>query len=299
MNITPQIAASLRAIDLSTEASALKAYEPLCLSPLLLSLMRDRRNADVKNIALRRAKAAGKELAFPFVYEALRDVIGEEIRHYVTTYRGKARKISLQEIKRRLAILLAKWEEETKKKEAGELPMIEGEGYGYIVNYAMEQGLKYGSTRRLSNAERKAIDLTAERILQTFEAYIIYSLSVKPSSDPDCKATDSREAMAHAFAQRAAEEVEIQEETLFANEWENSKGELTSSFEEETQFFSMEYLSFASRSYNYFTGADGGRASELNEYLDGFKKHYETTEPGEAADIERAKNSRYKEYINL
>lgn len=301
MNITPDIASKLRAYDLTTEAAALKAYEAISssLSPLLLSLIRDRRISDMKNLGEAIAKESG-EYSPMTMAEAMRRIIAEEVAHYVTTRRSRYNREALRSIKNRLGILLAKWEDEASRKEAGELPVIDGEDYGFIVDYATRQGLIFPSGKKsLTRKEMEALDLTADKILHTIEAYLLYALTLRPTSSIDTAHMTEKEEIAKAISTNAREEVNTQWDAIDAPEWSNSEGELTSSFEEEVQFFPDEAYRYIYKVLTYFKGEDGGTAKGLNELLSNPIKRERDTAEEEAADKERALNSRYKDYLKF
>lgn len=273
MNITKDIVSRLQAIDLSTEAAVVERYEALANSPLLTISLLTSNFEEVKV-----SYHASKENP-----EAIAGVFRDKLKNYATTERSRNKRRTIKAIRRRIGLLFAEWEAEEK---AGGIPA----NNGYLYAYAIEKGLDPDGAS-LSEKDIEALDAVAEYIFTTIEAYLIYSL------------TDKETAVNSLFSHRAgmtteAEQERLRNETkgqinvLFATEWENAGDGLTTSCEEECNFFGDEATRYA---FDFLKALTTDVELAAN-----FRKAESNLTPDdeeEAASMKQAQGTKYNEYI--
>lgn len=271
MNITKDIIAKLRDIDLSTEAAVVERYEALANSPLLVQILLHANYSEVKT-----AYQASRENS-----AVIAGVLKSSLREYATIGRTRTKHSTIKAIRRRIGLLFAEWEAEEK---AGGLPASDG----FIYAYAIQKGFNPQGTS-LSEEDTEALDAVAEKIFTTIEAYVIYSLTgVKTAVDSILShKTDKTTQQEY---DRMREEVMGQMDLLFATEDKNTRDGLTNSFEEEVNFFWYEATSYAMELMQALA-TDFEQAAQLRQL-----KHILTTDK-ETASMKQAQETKYNEYI--
>lgn len=216
---------------------------------------------------------------FSYFFSVFRD----KLKYYATTERSRNKRRTIKAIRRRIGLLFAEWEAEEK---AGGIPA----NNGYLYAYAIEKGLDPDGAS-LSEKDIEALDAVAEYIFTTIEAYLIYSL------------TDKETALNSLFSHKAgmtteAEQERLRNETkgqinvLFATEWENAGDGLTTSCEEECNFFGDEATRYA---FDFLKALTTDVELAAN-----FRKAESNLTPDdeeEAASMKQAQGTKYNEYI--
>lgn len=270
MNITNDIIAQLKGMDLSTEAAVVERYEALANSPVILFCLLRSCTTDVST-----AYKASKENP-----EVIADVFRDKLKEYATIGRTDNKRRTIKDIRRHIGVLFAQWEDEEK---AGGLPAANG----YLYAYAMNKGFNPDG-ESLSEKDTAALDDLAEFIFSTIEAYFLFSLTGKKTAVDGLLSHKVSEATEMEI-ERLKNEIRAQFDVLFAPEWENSGDGLTTSCEVEVNFFGDEADSYA-------TGVIENLADiELAKAICKVRKENAPEWEGEAC--QRAQESRYKDYI--
>lgn len=273
MNITKDIIGRLQDIDLSTEAAVVEKYEALANSLVLVQFLLHSNLTEVKA-----AYQASKENP-----EAIAGIFRDKLKEYATIGRTLSKRRTIKAIRRRIGLLFAEWEAEER---AGGIPAKDG----YLYAYAIEKGLDPDGAS-LSEADTAALDEVAECIFTTIEAYVIYSLTgVETAVDSllSHKVGNISEAERKALREEAAQQISV----LFASEWENAGDGLTTSCEEECNFFGAEATAYA-LDFLKALATDTEEAARFRKMESSL-----TPDEEEAASMEQAQKTKYKDYIN-
>lgn len=273
MNITKDIIGKLQDIDLSTEAAVVEKYGALANSPALtISLLLSNLN-EVK--AAYRASGENPD--------TIAGVFRDKLKEYATIGRSRNKRRTIAAIRRRIGLLFAEWEAEEK---AGGIPAKNG----YLYAYAIEKGLDPDGAS-LSEADKEALDDLAGCIFDTIEKYLIYSLTGVETA-VDSLLSHKAGNISQAEQNRLREEAKGQIAVLFADEWENAGYGLTTSCEEECNFFGAEATRYAFDFIKAIT-TDIELAAKFRTQESSL-----TPDEEEAASIQRAQATRYKELLN-
>lgn len=275
MNITEDIKGRLQAIDLSTEAAVVEKYEALANSPLLISFLLP----SCFNEAKAAYNAGGNNP------EIILGVFRNKLRDYATTDRTRSKRSTIKAIRRRIGLLFAEWEADEK---AGGLPAKDG----YLYAYAIERGFDPDGAS-LSEADTAALDEVAECIFTTIEQYLIYSLTGEETA-VDSLFSHKLSDIVLAEQNSLRKEADKQLSVLFADEWENAGDGLTTSCEEECNFFAVEATRFA---FDFLKAlsTDVEIEAQLRKHESLFTA--DDIEAEEAASMKRAQGTKYNDYI--
>ena len=275
MNIKNDIVSKLRDIDLSTEAAVVEKYEALANSPLLIQFLLHSNLSEAQA-----AYSASRQKP-----ETIVNVFRSSLRDYATIGRSRNKRSTLKAIRRRIAMLFAEWEAEEK---AGGAKASDG----HIYAYAIEKGFNPDGAS-LSETDKAALDEVAECIFTTIEAYFLHSLTEAETAVDGILSHKAGE-VTQAELKRLYGEAERQINVLFAPEWENAGDGLTTSCEEEVNFFGSEANAYAIGVIKALA-SDMEQAAQLRKIENAC---YSLNDEEEAASMKRAQESRYKELLN-